>query len=145
MGNRVYGCDDCLAVCPWNKFAAATHEAGLRAREDLQAPALADLARLDDARFRKLFAGSPVKRLGHARFLRNVLIALGNSDDPSLVPLAEARLDDPDPLVRGAAVWAARRLSAPERAERLKSIHWPAESDVQVRAEWTAEVPSAIS
>src|SRR5690606_30927679 len=116
----VYGCDDCLAVCPWNKFAAATREAALRARTELESPPLTDLVRLDDAGFRRLFAGSPVKRLGHARFLRNVLIALGNCGDPALAPLAEARLADPDPLVRGAAIWAIRRLSSPEQAELLK-------------------------
>ena len=145
MGNRVYGCDDCLAVCPWNKFAAATSEAGLRAREDLASPALTELVRLDDAGFRRLFARSPVKRLGHARFLRNVLIAMGNSDDPALAPLAEARLEDPHPLVRGAAVWAVRRLSSPEQAERLRRAALPAETDRDVRAEWTAHVPSIIA
>src|SRR5690606_27057380 len=112
MGNRIYGCDDCLAVCPWNKFAAVSREARLRARDDLNAPALADLATLDDAGFRALFAASPIKRIGHARFLRNVLIAIGNSGSKDLLPLAEARLDDEAPLVRGAAAWAVRRLDA---------------------------------
>ncbi len=92
IGNRIYGCDDCLAVCPWNKFAAARpREPSSHAREDLKRPALADLAALDDAGFRALFAGGPIKRIGHARFLRNVLIAIGNSGDPSLAPAARAR------------------------------------------------------
>src|SRR5207245_507217 len=106
IGNRIYGCDDCLAVCPWNKFARAGHEAKLAARDELQAPRLADLARLDDAAFRTLFAKSPVKRTGRDRFVRNVLIAIGNSGDPSMAGEAEARLADASPLVRGAAVWA---------------------------------------
>jgi epoxyqueuosine reductase len=110
MGNRIYGCDDCLAVCPWNKFASAARDIKLRARDDLNAPSLAELATLDEAQFRALFSGSPIKRIGHARFLRNVLIAIGNSGDAALAPLAEARLSDPDPLIRGAAVWAVRRL-----------------------------------
>ncbi|MDR3470347.1 MAG: tRNA epoxyqueuosine(34) reductase QueG [Devosia sp.] len=138
MGNRIYGCDDCLAVCPWNKFASVTREAKLRAREDLAAPALADLIALDEARFRKLFAGSPVKRLGYARFLRNVLIAVGNSGDAGLVPAVEASLGDANPLVRGAAVWALRRLD-PARAIRLGRALLSAERDADVRAEWTAE------
>jgi len=137
MGNRIYGCDDCLAVCPWNKFASATREMKLRAREDLSSPSLADLVALDDSGFRKLFAGSPVKRLGHARFLRNVLIAIGNSADLSLVPAVEARLADPEPLIRGAAIWALRRLDA-ARADRAALAFLPRESDAEVRAEWTA-------
>jgi epoxyqueuosine reductase len=136
MGNRVYGCDDCLAVCPWNKFANVSREAKLQAREDLSAPALADLAVLDDRRFRALFSGSPIKRIGHKRFLRNVLIAVGNSGDAALGRLAEARLDDEDPVVRGAAVWALRRLDI-ERAERLALDFLPRESDTAVRTEWT--------
>jgi epoxyqueuosine reductase len=136
MGNRVYGCDDCLAVCPWNKFASATHEAKLMARDELNAPALADLVRLDDAAFRALFAGSPVKRIGVARFLRNVLIAIGNSGDPGFLPAIEARLDDPEPLVRGAAIWALRRLD-PARAAVLEGQFAAYEPDEAVRAEWT--------
>ncbi|WP_370461286.1 tRNA epoxyqueuosine(34) reductase QueG [Devosia yakushimensis] len=139
MGNRIYGCDDCLAVCPWNKFASVSREARLRAREDLERPALADLARLDDAGFRAFFAGSPVKRIGHGRFLRNVLIAIGNSGDPTLLPLARARLDADDPLVRGAAIWALRRLD-PAGAERLRLDYLPAESDKSVREEWTGDI-----
>jgi epoxyqueuosine reductase len=145
MGNRVYGCDDCLAVCPWNKFAARTREAALRARDDLEAPPLSELARLDEKAFRALFAGSPIKRLGHARFLRNVLIALGNSGDKELRPLAERRLHDGDPLIRGAAVWAVRRLSTPAEAEQARLAFFAAETDMGVRGEWTAEVPSAVA
>jgi epoxyqueuosine reductase len=145
MGNRIYGCDDCLAVCPWNKFASATHEAKLQAREDLKSPALADLAQLDDAGFRKLFAGSPVKRLGYPRFLRNVLIALGNSDTPELSPLAEARLTDPEPLIRGAAIWATRRLVAPEKAAALALAFSGSEADMDVREEWQAELGPATA
>lgn len=135
MGNRIYGCDDCLAVCPWNKFASVAKESRLQAREELNAPPLSELAALDDAGFRSLFAGSPIKRIGHARFLRNVLIAVGNSADEGLAPLATARLGDDDPLIRGAAVWAARRLVA-EEAERLALDFLPRESDITVRAEW---------
>ncbi|MDP1730796.1 MAG: tRNA epoxyqueuosine(34) reductase QueG [Devosia sp.] len=145
MGNRIFGCDDCLAVCPWNKFASTTREAKLQAREELKSPALADLAMLDEAGFRALFARSPVKRLGHARFLRNVLIALGNSGMPQLGHLAERLLNDDEPLVRGAAVWAVRRLSSPEHAEQLILAFLPAETDMEVVAEWSVEVPSAVS
>ena len=106
IGNRIYGCDDCLAACPWNKFARQASEAKLKARDDLREPALAELLALDDAAFRALFTGSPVKRIGRDRFLRNVLIAAGNSGDASLVEPCQALLDDTSPLVRGAAVWA---------------------------------------
>ena len=136
IGNRIYGCDDCLAVCPWNKFAQAGRETKLAARTALQAPPLADLARLDDAGFRALFAKSPVKRIGRARFLRNVLIAIGNSGDAALADAAERLIDDASPLVRGAAVWALGRLDrtrlqrvAPRRAD---------ETDADVIAEWAA-------
>src|SRR5205823_7400426 len=118
MGNRIYGCDDCLAVCPWNKFAQAGREAKLAARETLRAPQLADLVRLDDAAFRRLFSKSPVKRTGRDRFVRNVLIAIGNSGDVALAAEAERLLDDPSPVVRGAAVWALRQL-APQRLAAL--------------------------
>src|SRR4051812_30029202 len=106
IGNRIYGCDDCLAVCPWNKFAASAHEMRLKARPELEGPALAALARLDDAAFRALFRKSPVKRIGRDRFVRNVLIAIGNSGAPALAPAAMHLLADPAPVVRGAAVWA---------------------------------------
>ena len=110
MGNRIYGCDDCLAACPWNKFAQAASEVRLAARDDLKAPRLDELLRLDDAGFRSLFSGSPVKRIGRDRFVRNVLIAAGNSGRPELVPACLRLLDDAAPLVRGAAVWALSRL-----------------------------------
>jgi epoxyqueuosine reductase len=110
MGNRIYGCDDCLAVCPWNRFALATREAKLQARPDLIAPDLADLATLDDAGFRARFAGSPVKRIGRDRFVRNVLIAIGNAGDPALAPAAAGLLADSDPVVAEAAAWAVARL-----------------------------------
>lgn len=110
MGNRIYGCDDCLAVCPWNKFAAAAREATLHPREDLRAPLLAELAALDEAAFRNRFRGSPIKRIGRGRFLRNVLIAIGNSGDPALLPAAAARCADADPVVAEAARWAVERL-----------------------------------
>ena len=109
MGNRIYGCDDCLAVCPWNRFATDAHEK-LRARAELTAPRLAELAMLDDAGFRALFAGGPIKRIGRDRFVRNVLIAIGNSGDPALRPAAERLCADPDPVVADAARWAIGRL-----------------------------------
>jgi epoxyqueuosine reductase len=112
MGNRIYGCDDCLAVCPWNRFAKTGREAKLHARADLQSPPLRDLAALDDAAFRRLFAGSPIKRIGRNRFLRNVLIAIGNSADKSLAPAAAASLADPNPVVAEAAAWALKQLAA---------------------------------
>jgi epoxyqueuosine reductase len=111
MGNRIYGCDDCLSVCPWNRFARATSQPKLRARADLTAPALADLAGLDDAGFRRLFTGSPIKRIGRDRFVRNVLIAIGNSGDPALRSAAARLLADPHPVVAEAAQWALARLS----------------------------------
>ena len=111
IGNRVYGCDDCLAVCPWNKFAHAGRETKLAARADLNAPSLAELACLDEASFRALFAGGPIKRVGRARFVRNVLIAIGNSNDRALAAAAVKRLGDDAPLVRGAAIWALARLA----------------------------------
>ncbi|WP_332837577.1 tRNA epoxyqueuosine(34) reductase QueG [Neoroseomonas rubea] len=110
MGNRIYGCDDCLAVCPWNKFARAHSEPAFAPREALRAPLLADLAALDDAAFRAMFSGSPVKRIGRDRFVRNVMVAIGNSADPALRPVAQARAEDADPAVADAARWAAQRL-----------------------------------
>ncbi len=110
MGNRIYGCDDCLAVCPWNKFAQTASEAGYHAREELTAPKLAELAALDDAGFRALFSKSPVKRIGRNRFVRNVLYAIGNSGLPELVKIARTLADDPDETVADAARWAAQRL-----------------------------------
>jgi epoxyqueuosine reductase len=140
MGNRIYGCDDCLAVCPWNKFAHAGREAKLAARAALRAPHLGELARLDDAGFRALFTKSAVKRIGRARFLRNVLIAIGNSGDPALASEAERLLDDVSPLVRGATVWALARLDRARLAARAEE-RGAAESDPQVIEEWKAAMP----
>ena len=131
VGNRIYGCDDCLAVCPWNKFAGTAREIAYAARPELARPRLADLAALDDAAFRTVFAGSPVKRIGRDRFLRNVLIAIGNSADLRLAAVAAARLDDAAPLVRGAAVWALSRLD-PARFAALRRD----DADPAVAAEW---------
>lgn len=137
LGNRIYGCDDCLAVCPWNKFAALSREQRLHARDALRAPTLAKLAELDDAAFRALFAKSPVKRIGRDRFVRNVLYAIGNSADPALAAHARRLLADPAPLVRGAAVWALSRLLAPADFAALRAA--AAETDPDVLAEWRAE------
>lgn len=136
LGNRIYGCDDCLAVCPWNKFAVAANEARLQARRDLVEPRLEHLLALDDAGFRTLFSGSPVKRIGLARFLRNVLVAAGNSHDPALEEAVASRLDDPAPIVRGAAVWALARI-APARL-RAEAGRLETETDGEVAAEWAA-------
>ena len=137
MGNRIYGCDDCLAVCPWNKFAQSASEAKLQAREDLKAPALADLLQLDDAAFRALFSGSPVKRVGRDKFVSNCLIAAGNSGDTSFLPLVERHLADPAPLVRAMAVWALARLDA-ARFTVLRAEGLAGEGDATVREEWAA-------
>ena len=136
IGNRIYGCDDCLAVCPWNKFASAARETKLSAREDLTAPRLADLVRLDDAGFRALFSGGPVKRIGHARFLRNVLIAIGNSGEPALAALAREKLDHVSPLVRAMAVWALSRLAPRGEIAELADLRAARETDSNTRAEW---------
>ncbi|MGY3607297.1 MULTISPECIES: tRNA epoxyqueuosine(34) reductase QueG [unclassified Bradyrhizobium] len=140
IGNRIYGCDDCLAVCPWNKFAQTGREAKLAAREALRAPVLADLVRLDDAAFRALFSKSPVKRIGRDRFVRNVLIAIGNSDDAALAGEAERLLDDASPLVRGAAVWALSQLMEPQAFAALASKTVDAETDQRVCEEWRLAV-----
>jgi epoxyqueuosine reductase len=135
MGNRIYGCDDCLAVCPWNKFARRTRDADLLPRAELSAPRLADLARLDDAAFRQVFSGSPVKRVGRDRFVRNVLIAIGNSGDETLATVAEERLEDASPLVRAMAVWALARLR-PAAIAALRSGRQAQETDPDVLTEW---------
>jgi epoxyqueuosine reductase len=140
MGNRIYGCDDCLAVCPWNKFASASREAKLTARDDLNAPSLGELAILDDEGFRSLFAGSPIKRIGRDRFLRNVMIAVGNSGDPAMAQIAEQQLRDESPLVRGAAVWAVRRLGDEDRVNHLSAGHISDEPDQSVRDEWLQDL-----
>src|SRR5689334_989435 len=117
IGNRIYGCDDCLAVCPWNRFAdAARANRAFLPRAELAAPALADLLRLDDAGFRAVFAGSPIKRIGRGRMVRNAAIAAGNSGSPALAPALRALADDEDAVVAEAARWALARLSAPPRA-----------------------------
>jgi epoxyqueuosine reductase len=136
MGNRIYGCDDCLAVCPWNKFAQAGREAKLAAREALQAPALGELAQLDDARFRAMFAKTAIKRTGRDRFVRNVLIAIGNSGDRALAAHVQRLLGDKSPLVRGAAVWALAQLTTQEQLRALAQQR--DETDVTVQEEWEA-------
>ncbi len=141
IGNRIYGCDDCLAVCPWNKFAQAADERDFLPRPGLSAPRLAELAALDDQDFRRMFTGSPIKRTGRTRFLRNVLIAIGNAapGDPELLAAARRCLDDAAPLVRAAAVWAVSRLSpAAFRTEREHRL--TAEHDPLVRTEWECQM-----
>jgi epoxyqueuosine reductase len=142
IGNRIYGCDDCLAVCPWNKFAQEGREAKLAARDELRAPSLADLAELDAAAFRARFAKSPVKRIGRDRFIRNVLIAIGNSNDGGLAATAKRRLDDDSPLVRGAAVWALSQLMGRQEFAALTASAICAESDETVRSEWQLADPA---
>jgi epoxyqueuosine reductase len=136
IGNRIYGCDDCLAVCPWNKFAKTTADTKLQMRADLRAPNLVELAKFDDATFRAFFAGSAVKRLGRDAFMRNVLIALGNAHGHDVVDKIEDHLSDPNPIVRGAAVWALRQhLSEDELASRYgQAVN--TEADESVIAEW---------
>jgi epoxyqueuosine reductase len=136
MGNRIYGCDDCLAVCPWNKFARVTEELGFASRAALAAPHLAALAHLDDAQFRAMFSGSPIKRIGRDRFVRNVLIAIGNSAAAELIPAVEALLGDGSPLVRAMAVWALARLAPAALFSERRATHLPAEHDDVVRGEW---------
>jgi len=138
IGNRIYGCDDCLAVCPWNKFAKTAKEAKFKARQELLEPELAELVQLDDAGFRKLFSGSPVKRIGRDRFVRNVLIAIGNSADASLSECVQHLLKDPSEQVRAMAVWALRELSNDEAINRLSKKYRANETDADVLAEWSA-------
>lgn len=141
IGNRIFGCDDCLAVCPWNKFAQAGREARLVQREDLAALPLAELARLDDPGFRTRFAGTPIKRTGRDRFIRNVLIAIGNAGDADLAEEAERLLDDASPLVRAMAVWALGRLLSPEAMARHAAGRLADETDPDVREEWRRAMP----
>lgn len=142
IGNRIYGCDDCLAACPWNKFARAASEAKLAARDDLREPPLADLLALDDAGFRAFFSGSPIKRIGRDRFVRNVLIAAGNSGDGALAGVVRDLLGDASPLVRGAAIWAlARLVPETEYAERAAN-GLNSEDDAAVREEWRLARPN---
>ncbi|RWB25562.1 tRNA epoxyqueuosine(34) reductase QueG [Mesorhizobium sp.] len=144
IGNRIYGCDDCLAACPWNKFARAASEAKLVARADLREPPLADLLELDDAAFRSFFSGSPIKRIGRDRFVRNVLIAAGNSGEPSLGNAVRALLGDASPLVRGAAVWALSRLVPETEFAKCATAALKAEGDEAVQREWRLALADQI-
>jgi epoxyqueuosine reductase len=139
IGNRVFGCDDCLAACPWNKFASAAREIKLQALEANDAPPLAELLALDDANFRRRFAGTPVKRTGRDRVLRNALIAAGNSGDTSLIPAVENLLEDASPLVRAMAVWALQRLAGERVWREAKRLRAWREKDTAVLSEWAAE------
>lgn len=141
IGNRIYGCDDCLAACPWNKFASVASEAKLAAREDLREPKLSELLALDDAAFRSFFSGSPIKRIGRDRFIRNVLIAAGNSGDAALAPVVRGLLHDDSPLVRGAAVWALSRLAPRRDFAKLAAPALETEVDRAVRDEWLSALP----
>jgi epoxyqueuosine reductase len=143
IGNRVYGCDDCLAVCPWNKFAKASSEAAFIPRDDLNLPLLISFLDLDDAGFRARFSGSPIKRIGRDRYLRNVLIAIGNAGDIGAVPALERLLLDTSPLVRAMAVWAIGRLAPPDRVDEIRAIHEANEIDRDVRDEWARATGSA--
>jgi epoxyqueuosine reductase len=140
IGNRVFGCDDCLAVCPWNKFAVAARDMRLEAREELRSPRLAELLALDDAAFRRRFAGTPVKRTGRDRVLRNALIAAGNSGDTGLVPAVQRLLQDHSPLVRAMAVWALSQLGDTAIWASARRRNAARETDPAVRAEWRARV-----
>ena len=135
MGNRIYGCDDCLAVCPWNKFAAVTAEMAFHPRPELKGPLLSELAALDDASFRQVFTASPVKRIGRGKFVRNVMIAIGNSRDLTLLPAVRASVQDEDAMVRGAAIWALSQL-APQEAQALAMAGPGDEDDADVLDEW---------
>ncbi|MEL7041072.1 MAG: tRNA epoxyqueuosine(34) reductase QueG [Pseudomonadota bacterium] len=136
MGNRIYGCDDCLAVCPWNKFAIVAKDSAFWARAELKGPSLDALSALDETTFRQVFAGSPIKRIGRDRFVRNVLIAIGNAQNPALVETSVLpHLDDDNPIVRGAAIWALSRLDLDQFAVE-KAARFGGESDTTVRAEW---------
>ncbi|MCF3932294.1 tRNA epoxyqueuosine(34) reductase QueG [Acuticoccus sp. M5D2P5] len=138
MGNRIFGCDDCLAVCPWNRFAHAASDAKLAGDEAAERPRLRDLARLDDAAFRTRYAGTPVKRIGRERFVRNVMIAIGNAGEARLMDVVEERLADAAPQVRAAAAWAAGRLMTEERFADARVRRLGEEEDPMVRAEWLA-------
>lgn len=141
IGNRIYGCDDCLAACPWNKFAATAAEMKFHARNDLREPRIADLLELDDAAFRAHFSGSPVKRIGRDRFVRNVLIAAGNSGDATLVPICRRLAGDASPTVRGMAVWALSQLMGKDAFQALARS--AGETDAEVRAEYDAAMGEA--
>ena len=138
IGNRIYGCDDCLAVCPWNKFASQTQQSAFHTRDVLKAPLLSTLCQLDDATFRTAFSKSPIKRIGRDRFVRNVLIAIGNSDDATLVPYAKGLLHDDSAVVRGAAVWALSQLLQTNEFCALQQRYGEQETDPSVKTEWLA-------
>jgi epoxyqueuosine reductase len=140
IGNRIFGCDDCLAVCPWNKFAKASHETRLEIRAELDNPPLADLLALDDDAFRTRFRGTPVKRTGRDRVVRNCLIAAGNAKDRALLPAVIPLLDDPSPVVRAMAVWAFRRLETDSDRLAVEAGRRDAEPDADVRREWESEL-----
>ncbi len=139
MGNRIYGCDDCLAICPWNKFAAVAQEIKLQARADLISPSLQDLLALNDTTFRALFSGSPVKRIGRDRFIRNVLIAAGNSGDDTLQSAIGAHLSDPSEMIRAMAVWALKQIMQPVDFIACRAQHLAAEQDIAVKQEWNQQ------
>jgi epoxyqueuosine reductase len=145
MGNRIFGCDDCLAVCPWNKYAHSGREAKLQARDILRAPQLSDLARLDDSAFRSLFSGSPVKRIGRHRFVRNVTIALGNSGDRAHIPLLEELLGDDSDDVRAMAVWSLGRLCSDAEFDAARARYLDAACAPQVRVEWLYLAPDGLA
>jgi epoxyqueuosine reductase len=136
IGNRIFGCDDCLAICPWNKFASLAKEQKLAAKAGTDLPPLADLLKLDDSGFRHFFAGTPVRRAGYERFLRNVLIAAGNSDDADLMPLVMPFLDHSSALLRAMAIWALRQLADDDIWQGLREAYLPDERDQSVRREW---------
>jgi len=136
IGTRIYGCDDCLSICPWNKFAKTTKEDRFKARPELEAPKLSELVQLNDEEFRALFRKTAIKRTGHERFIRNTLIAIGNTGDGTLAPLAEARLTDESPLIRAMAVWALSQLLDGKSFGRLRSRHADMEADPDVKLEW---------
>jgi epoxyqueuosine reductase len=142
IGNRIFGCDDCLAVCPWNKFAETAQETRLHVKEELDNPPLAELLALDDDAFRTRFRGTPVKRTGRDRVVRNCLIAAGNTRDPALLPHVAPLLADPSPIVRAMAIWAFRRLASAEAVEAARASYAPAETDAEVRSEWETEIRS---
>ena len=141
MGNRIYGCDDCLAACPWNKFASRTEELAFIARDELTAPKLADFLDLDDDGFRAFFAGSPIKRIGRAKFLRNVLTAAGNSGSDHLVPNITALLGDEHALIRASAVWALSQLLDDDAFDQARKDHLASEQDPVVTKEWNRGLP----
>lgn len=145
IGNRIYGCDDCLAVCPWNKFAAAANDMRLRARNQTDNPPLKDLLVMDEDAFRSRFRGTPVKRTGRSRMMRNILIAAGNSGDNSLVPHIVPLLSDPADVVRAMAIWALSRLMTHEQFEHYHTVHADYETDEAVAAEWQRALASYAS